>query len=91
VRVKEKPSRKNKKTKKTTKSCTQKFEICCPQRNATTKTQMLKKSKNKEANGTQSTSNADEEEEEPGVQTEEGKPNYLMHHLSSWMIKKTRC
>lgn len=51
---------------------------------------MLRESKNEEANGTQSTSNADEEEE-PGVQTEEGKPNYLMHHLSSWMIKKTRC
>jgi hypothetical protein len=52
---------------------------------------MLRESKNKEANGTQSTSNADEEEGEPGVQTEEGKPNYLMQHLSSWMIKKTRC
>jgi hypothetical protein len=90
VRANEKPSRKNKKTKKTTKSCTQKFEICCPQRNATTKTQMLRESKNKEANGTQSTSNADEEEE-PAVQTEEGKPNYLTQHLSSWMIKKTRC
>jgi hypothetical protein len=51
---------------------------------------MLRESKNKEANGTQSTSNADEEEEERGVQTEEGKPNYLMQHLSSWMIKKTR-
>ncbi len=76
--------------KKTTKTSTQKFEICFPQRNATTKTQMLRESKNKETNGTQSTSNTDEEEE-PGVQTEEGKPNYLMQHLSSWMIKETRC
>jgi hypothetical protein len=40
VRAKEKPSKKKKKkTEKTTENSTKKFKICCPQRNATTKTQ----------------------------------------------------